>query len=176
MWENATDEVIDAAILVSSEELREMMRERRRKRDRKCRNWIARRESLGASNCLFRELSSEDPQDYRKHMMMSVETFDELLRFVESYISKTNTVMKAAIYARLKLEVTLRFLTSGVSFSSLALSFRIPSGTISRFLPETLQSIIFQENIGPLKPRKFRLINIVNCCFTFFLNLFFDLR
>jgi hypothetical protein len=40
---------------------------------------------LGASNCLFRELSSEDPQDYRKHMMMSVETFDELLRLVESY-------------------------------------------------------------------------------------------
>jgi hypothetical protein len=88
MWENAIDEVIDAAILVSSEELREIVREKKRKRGRKCRNWIARRESLGASNCLFHELSSEDPQDYRKHMMMSVEKFDELLRLVESYISE----------------------------------------------------------------------------------------
>jgi hypothetical protein len=142
MWENATDEVIDAAILVLSEELGEIVREKRRKRGRKCSTWIARRESLGASNCLFRELSSEDPQKYRKHMRMSVEKFDELLRLVESYISKTDTVMKTAIPARLKLEVTLRFLASGDSFSSLALLFRIPPRTISRFLPETLLSVI----------------------------------
>ena len=139
MCENAFDVVIDDAILVLSEELREMVREKRRKPGRKCRNWIARRESPGASNCLFRKLSSKDPQAYSKHMRMSVEKFDELLRLVESYISKTDTVMKAAIPARLKFEVTLRFLASGDSFSSLALLFRIPPCTISRFLPETLQ-------------------------------------
>jgi hypothetical protein len=132
MWEDAIDEVIDAAILVLSEELREIVREKGRKRGRKCINWIARRESLGVANCLFRELSSEDPQEYRKRMRLSVEKFGELLRLVESYISKTDTVMKAAIPARLKLEVTLRFLASGDFFSSLALLFRIPSCTISR--------------------------------------------
>jgi hypothetical protein len=71
-------------------------------------------------------------------MRMCVETFDELLRLVESYISKTDTVMKADIPARLKVQVTLRFLASGDSFSSLALLFRIPPCTISKFLPETL--------------------------------------
>jgi len=65
MWKNAIDEFIDDAILILSEELREMVREKRRKRGRKFRNWIARRESPGASNCLFRELSSVDPQVYR---------------------------------------------------------------------------------------------------------------
>ena len=75
-------------------------------------------------------------------MRMSVEKFDELLRLVDSYISKTDTVMKATIPARLKLEVTLRFLASGDSFSSLALLFRFPPCTISRCLPETLQSVI----------------------------------
>jgi hypothetical protein len=50
--------------------------------------------------------------------------------------------MKAAIPARLKLEVALRFLASGDSFSSLALLFRIAPCAISRFLLETLQSII----------------------------------
>jgi hypothetical protein len=142
MWENAVDEVTDAAILVLSEEFREIVSGKRRKRGRKCRNWIACRESLGASNCLLRELSSEDPQEYRKHMRMGVKKFDKLLRLVGSCISKTDTVMKAAIAARLKLEVTLRFLASGDSFSSLALLFRVPPCTISRFLPETLQSII----------------------------------
>jgi hypothetical protein len=136
VWGNAIDVVTDAAIFVLSEELREVVREKRRKRGCKCGNWIARRELLGASNCLFRELSSEDPQEYRKHMRMSVEKFDELLLLVGIYISKTDTVMKAAILARLKLEVTLRFLASGDSFSSLALLFRIPQCTISRFLPE----------------------------------------
>jgi hypothetical protein len=75
-------------------------------------------------------------------MRMSVEKFDELLQLVENYISKTDTVMKAAIPARLKLEVTLRFLAGGDSFSSLALLFRIRPCTISRFLPKTLQSVI----------------------------------
>jgi hypothetical protein len=138
---NAIDKVTDAAILVLSEELKEIVREKR-KSGRKCRNWIARRESLGASNCLFCLFSSEDPQKYKKHMRVSVEKFDELLWLMESYISKTDTVMKAAIPARLKLEVTLRFLASGDSFSPLALLFRIPPFTISRCLPETLQSII----------------------------------
>jgi len=112
MWENANDEVTDAAILVLSEELTEIVREKRRKRGRKCRNWIARRETLGASNP--------------------------------------------------SIPCQWGFL------STLALLFRIPPCTISRFLPETLQSIDFQENIGPLKPSKFRLINIVSSCSTFF--------
>ena len=65
MLGNAIDEVTDAAILVLSEELKEIVREKR-KSGRKCRNWIARRESLGASNCLFCLFSSEDPQKYKK--------------------------------------------------------------------------------------------------------------
>ena len=73
---------------------------------------------------------------------MSVEKFDELLPLVKSYISKTDTAMKPAIPARLKFEVTLRFLASGDSFSSLALLLRIAPCIISRFLSETLQSII----------------------------------
>ena len=48
MWENAIYEVTDADILVLSEKLREIGREKRKKRHRKCRNWIVRRESLGA--------------------------------------------------------------------------------------------------------------------------------
>jgi len=41
--------------------------------------------------------------------------------------------MKAAVTARFKLKVTLRFPASGDSFSSLALLCRIPPCTISRF-------------------------------------------
>jgi glyoxylate utilization-related uncharacterized protein len=56
MSENATDGIFDAAVLVLSEDLREIVRGKRTKRGRKCRNWIARRESLGASNCFVNYL------------------------------------------------------------------------------------------------------------------------
>jgi hypothetical protein len=56
MWENAIVEVFDAAVLVLSEDLREIVWGKRRKRGRKCRNWIARRESLGVSNCFVNYL------------------------------------------------------------------------------------------------------------------------
>jgi hypothetical protein len=56
MWENAIDEVFDAAVLVLSEDLREIVRGKRRKRGHKCRKWIDRRESLGASNCFVNYL------------------------------------------------------------------------------------------------------------------------
>jgi hypothetical protein len=38
MWENVIDEVTDAAVLVLSEDLREIVREKSRKRGRNCRN------------------------------------------------------------------------------------------------------------------------------------------
>jgi len=74
MWENAFDKVIDAAILVLSEELREIVREKRRKCGHKCRNCIALRESLGASNCLFRELSSYTSKNFTTSSLLHLDT------------------------------------------------------------------------------------------------------
>ena len=56
MWENAIDKVFDAAVLILIEYLREIVRGKRRKRGRKCKNWIARREALGASDCFVNYL------------------------------------------------------------------------------------------------------------------------
>lgn len=49
--------------------------------------------------------------------------------------------MRMAIPARVKLEVTLRFLASGDSFHSLAYLFRVPISSISKFLPDVLVAI-----------------------------------
>jgi hypothetical protein len=45
LWDIAIDEIINAAILFLSEELREMVREKGKKRGRNCMNWIACRDS-----------------------------------------------------------------------------------------------------------------------------------
>jgi len=49
--------------------------------------------------------------------------------------------MRPAIPARLRLQVTLRYLAGTTSFSSLEDVFRIPKSTLSRLIPEVCQAI-----------------------------------
>lgn len=63
-----------------------------------------------------------------------------------NHTSKLDTPMRNDIPARVKLEVTLSFLASGNSYQSLALLNRLAANTISSFLPEVLQGIIFVLN------------------------------
>lgn len=73
---------------------------------------------------------------------MTVEQFNELLSTIEPQVAKRDTIMRNAITPKQKIEVTLWYLASGDSFQFLALLFRLPVTTISRFIPEVLQSII----------------------------------
>ncbi|KAG8232986.1 hypothetical protein J437_LFUL012633 [Ladona fulva] len=119
-YEEAFDEAIGEVVICLSEELQEILH--------KSRVWV--------------KDWVEDPLEYKRHLRMSVEQFNELLSLIEPEISKKDTVMRNAIPARQKLEVTLRYLASGDNFQSLALLFRIPATTISRFIPEVLKAII----------------------------------
>ena len=136
------DEAIDAALVILAREVQLLIKKKRKKPKIWARKWIQRREILGGSRTLLRELANEDPSEYRKHMRMSQEKFEELLRLVEPTISKKDTTMRNALPARLKLEITLRFLASGDSLASLSYFFRVPVSTISLFLPEVLQAIV----------------------------------
>ncbi|CAH1972771.1 unnamed protein product [Acanthoscelides obtectus] len=51
-------------------------------------------------------------------------------------IERQDTFMRDAIPARVKLEVTLCFLSSGISYRLLAIFFRISKSSILKFIPE----------------------------------------
>ena len=117
-----------------------VMEKRKRRRHRSwIRPWI-RRHSTHGGEVLLQELATEDPRSYMNVLRMNT-TFDELLSLVHSKIQKQDTPMRCALPARLKLEVTLRFLASGDSFKSLSYFFRLPPSSISKFLPEVLHAI-----------------------------------
>lgn len=110
--------------------------ERKQRKQRKCwvRDWISRRNEGGSLVNLVKELEIEDMAAYRNFMRMSKSDFDYLLNLVAPYITKRDTVMRNAIPADQKLCLTLRYLATGESFSSLQYSFRIPKNTISMFI------------------------------------------
>ncbi|XP_022162249.1 uncharacterized protein LOC111028028 [Myzus persicae] len=105
------------------------------------RKWIARRQHFGASDILLKELALEDPNSFKNHLRMSSDLFETLLQHVTPSIEKQNTTMRDALPARLKLQITLRYLASGDSFASLQYLYRVSKCTISKFLPEVCDSI-----------------------------------
>ncbi|PNF36794.1 hypothetical protein B7P43_G09633 [Cryptotermes secundus] len=76
----------------------EMVEQLRRRKKRKwVLDWIRRKDRLGASACLMRELAEEDPKGYRNIMRMAEVKFEELLEMVSPLIRKKDTVMREAL-------------------------------------------------------------------------------
>jgi len=95
------------------------------------RDWIKKRNTLVATNNICRELSLEDQSGYRNFFRIDPSLHLYLLSKIKVAIQKNDTNMTLAIPAESKLNVTLRFLATGDSFSSLQYLFRIPKNTIS---------------------------------------------
>lgn len=105
------------------------------------RPWILRRHSHGASALLLKELRSEDSGEFKSILRMTPNIFDNLLNLVGPQIQKLNTNMREAIPAKIKLEITLDFLSSGVNYRKLSHMYRVSRSTISRFIPEVCSEI-----------------------------------
>ena len=102
----------------------EMVEQLRRRKKRKwVLDWIRRRDRLGASASLMRELAEENPKGYRNIMRMAEVKFQELLEMVSPLIRKKDTLMREALSAKTKLEIALRYLSAGESFKSLQYLF-----------------------------------------------------
>jgi hypothetical protein len=106
------------------------------------REWIKRRTVLGASENLLTELPLEDPEEYSLCLRMTTENFEKLLNLVSPTIQKQDTILRDALPARIKLQITLNYLATGNnSYRTLQHFFRVSIPTISKFLPEVCDAI-----------------------------------
>lgn len=105
------------------------------------RKWLMRRANSGASSTIIREIYEEDPSEFRCVMRMTTEQFDNLLEKVSPLIQKADTIMREALPARVKLEITLAYLASGTNFTMLSIFFRVSKSAISSFIPEVCKAI-----------------------------------
>lgn len=105
------------------------------------RSWLDRRNSHGVSNLLLKELAEEDTHEFTNCMRMDPTTFEILLNKVHQKIQRSNTIMREAIPARVKLQVTLSYLATGNSYRNLQQSFRVSRAATSKFIPEVCDAI-----------------------------------
>ena len=86
---------------------------------------------------------------YKNFTRMTPSDFEYLLNKIGKKIEKQDTVLRKAISAQDRLALTLRFLATGDSYSSLQYLFRISKQSISSIIPEVCQALadVLKENI-----------------------------
>ena len=97
--------------------------------------WLLRREVQGDYDNLLWELHREDHKGFKSFIRISTELFEEMIAKIEPKVQKQDTRLRKALPVGLKLAVTLRFLSTGNTYSSLGFSFRTSTSAISRFVP-----------------------------------------
>ena len=74
----------------------------------------------------------EDQEGYKNYLRMTEENVLELLTIAKGDIDKQNTRMRDAIPASVKLAATIRFLSTGASYT-------VHQSTFSNFIPEVCE-------------------------------------
>lgn len=100
-----------------------------------------RRDTAGGTATILAEFEREDPKEFRSFMRMEIHHFNGLLQAIAPKISKADTVMRLAIPAKVKRQVTICFLATGASYRFLSSFFRVSEPAISKFIPEVLDAI-----------------------------------
>ena len=117
-------------------------RRRRRHRALWARQWLLRRELYGDYDNLLWELHREDRKGFKTFIRITATFFEEMVERITPAVIKQDTKLRKPLPVGLKLAVTLRFLATGNSYTSLGFSFRTSTSAISLFVPLVCQALI----------------------------------
>ncbi|VVC24261.1 Pheromone/general odorant binding protein [Cinara cedri] len=114
----ATDECSLAGIVGScvAKEASKNLKTNRKKKRLWTRKWLLRRDTLGNSVGILRELDTEDQLEHRSFMRITPDQFEFLLQKISRLIQRENTIMRlTATPARIKRELTCSFLATALT-------------------------------------------------------------
>ena len=104
--------------------------------------WLLERPLVGQYHKLLRELETYDVGAFNNFVRVNPRLFNEILERIEDDIRKQDTGARKALEPGLKLAVTLRFLATGDSYSTLMYGFLVAKNTICKFIGPVCQAII----------------------------------
>ncbi|XP_037822868.1 uncharacterized protein LOC119611377 isoform X2 [Lucilia sericata] len=142
------DEVAVVTILISlikkKKEKKNLKNKIVKKRSLWSREWLKKRNSgKDLSNMVLKELQLEDPPSFENFCRLPKHLFNKLLEIVGPTITKQDTILRQAIPASTRLLITLRYLSTGNTFTDMSYSFRVSVPAISIIIPETLKAIYY---------------------------------
>ena len=108
----------------------------RRRHNMWVRPWLLQREERGAYHNIMAELYATDIPGFTNYMRMTPEYFEMIKTRLEPRLA-----YRAPISVGEKLALTIRYLATGESYTSLSCQFRVGRSTISKFLPEVCRGI-----------------------------------
>lgn len=91
---------------------------------------------------MLEDLNREPSGKFQNFCRMSATDFEYLLNKLGPIIMKQNTNMRKAIPVQERLAVTLRFLASGDSFTSLSYLFKFSNQVISNIFHEVCKALV----------------------------------
>lgn len=91
---------------------------------------------------ILKDLQCNENVLFNNFTRMSKKNFDTLLDMVKPFIERSDSHFREAIPAEVRLAITLRFLATGDSFTSLMYLFRVSKQSISVIVPVVLKAII----------------------------------
>lgn len=112
---------------------------------------------------MFAKLNNElrrNVYKFKNYVRMSPECFDALVERVRPLIEKQDTNFRKAVPVAERLAVTLRYLASGSSMTSLSYSFRMAKSTISEIIPKTCDAIYRTLKDQYLKVSQLHLLHL----------------
>ena len=113
----------------------------RRRHNMWVRPWLLQREERGAYHNIMAELYASDIPGFTNFMRMTPEFFERIKTRLEPHLARQATNYRAPISVGKKLALTIRYLATGESYTSLSCQFRVGRSTISKFLPEVCRAI-----------------------------------
>ena len=90
----------------------------------------------GAYHNIMAELYATDIPGFTNFMRMTPEFFEMIKTRLEPRLARQATNYRAPISVGEKLALTIRYLATGESYTSLSCQFRVGRSTFSKFLPE----------------------------------------
>ena len=87
------------------------------------------------------DLYATDIPGFTNYMRMTPEFFEMIKTRLEPHLARQATNYRAPISVGEKLALTIRYLATGESYTSLSCQFRVGRSTISKFIPEVCRAI-----------------------------------
>uniref|UniRef100_A0A672K966 DDE Tnp4 domain-containing protein n=1 Tax=Sinocyclocheilus grahami TaxID=75366 RepID=A0A672K966_SINGR len=97
--------------------------------------------AMSSQSSFFVLFRRDDQSGFRQFFHMYVEHFNHLLELVAPFITKQSTQLRQPISGRDRLSITLRYLATGESFSSLSFQYYVGRSTVGVNVKETCKML-----------------------------------